>query len=98
MPPERDTDVMHASAVLTCNVAKLPRVRAAWASMLKHVAAAVADVALADVAHIFKRLHAPRHYFPTWGARFMGSLPAREELGRWAGDVALLVGEERDTR
>ena len=28
----------------------------------------------------------------------MWSLPAREELGRWAGDVVLLVGEERDTR
>ena len=28
----------------------------------------------------------------------MWSLPAREELGRWAGDVVLLVGEDRDTR
>ena len=35
---------------------------------------------------------------PTWAAHFMWSLPAREEIGRWAGDVVLLVGEERDTR
>ena len=91
-------DVMHESAVLTANVAKLPRVRAAWAAVLTHVAATVAEVALHDVAHILSRLHAPRHYFPTWGALFMWSLPAREELGRWAGDVMLLVGEERDTR
>ena len=26
------------------------------------------------------------------------SLPAREEIGRWAGDIVLLIGEERDTR
>ena len=42
--------------------------------------------------------HAPRHVFPAWAAKFNWSLPAREEIGRWAGDVVLLAGEERDTR
>ena len=42
--------------------------------------------------------HAPRHVFPAWAAKFNWSLPAREEIGRSAGDVVLLAGEERDTR
>ena len=42
--------------------------------------------------------HALRHYLPNWAARFVWSLPAREELGRWAGDILLLAGEERDTK
>ena len=42
--------------------------------------------------------HAPRHVFPVWAAKFNWSLPAREEIGRWAGDIVLLAGEERDTR
>ena len=42
--------------------------------------------------------HAPRHVYPTWAAKLNWSLPAREEIGRWAGDVVLLIGEERDTR
>ena len=28
----------------------------------------------------------------------MWSLPAREEIGRWVGDVQLVPGESRDTR
>ena len=43
--------------------------------------------------------HAPsRHVFPSWAAKFNWSLPAREEIGRWAGDIVLLAGEERDTQ
>ena len=42
--------------------------------------------------------HALRHYLPNWAARFLWSLPAREELGRRAGDILLLAGEKRDTK
>ena len=69
----------------------------AWAAALAHVAAAE-GVPSSRLAQLRLTGHAPRHVFPTWAAKFNWSLPAREEIGRWAGDIILLAGEERDTR
>ena len=65
--------------------------------MLQHVAAAE-SVPAALLEPLRLTGHASRHVYPAWAAKFNWSLPAREEIGRWAGDVVLLAGEERDTR
>ena len=69
-----------------------------WASLVQYVATYLGRADMANKAVMRLTGHALRHYLPNWGARFMWSLPAREELGRWAGDVLLIAGEERDTR
>ena len=61
-------------------------------------AALAEGIPLRELAQLRLTGHAPRHVFPVWAAKFNWSLPAREEIGRWAGDVILLAGEERDTR
>ena len=66
--------------------------------MLAYVRDVLRYVSSVDLAALKLTGHALRHFYPTWAARFNWSLPAREEIGRWAGDVVLLVGEERDTR
>ena len=74
------------------------RVAQAWGSMIADVAVRYSLRALIDKSLWRLTGHSPRHWAPNWAARFAWSLPAREELGRWAGDVLLLAGEERDTR
>ena len=90
-------NVAHAYAVALAEPAAKHRVDKAWEAMLEFVA-----TAQRVPASLLKPLrltgHAPRHVFPAWAAKFNWSLPAREEIGRWAGDVVLLAGEERDTR
>ena len=87
----------HATA-MPGKVPQLARVRKAWDSILLHVAARSSDLALRDIGLLRLTGHGPRHWLATWAAHFMFSLPAREEIGRWVGDIVLLVGEERDTR
>ena len=65
---------------------------------MQYLARTTADAALVDKALLRLTGHALRHYLPNWAARFLWSLPAREELGRWAGDILLIAGEERDTK
>ena len=74
------------------------RVAQAWGSLIADVAVRYSLQALTDKSLWRLTGHSPRHWAPNWAARFAWSLPAREELGRWAGDVLLLAGEERDTR
>ena len=74
------------------------RVAQAWGSFIAEVARSFSVGALTDKALWRLTGHSPRHWAPNWAARFAWSLPAREELGRWAGDILLLAGEERDTR
>ena len=69
-----------------------------WSEIVETLARATGDAALTDKSVTRLTGHALRHYLPNWAARFLWSLPAREELGRWAGYILLLVGEERDTR
>ena len=88
---------MHASACGLAEPAAKPRVQQAWLSVLQHVARAE-GVQAGVLSQLRLTGHADRHVFPVWAAKFNWSLPAREEIGRWAGDVVLLAGEERDTR
>ena len=89
-----------ASAVWIAPVseASAARVTSAWASIVQFLADSTSDAALVDKTLMRLTGHALRHYLPNWAARFLWSLPAREELGRWAGDILLLAGEERDTK
>ena len=88
---------MHASACELPEPAAKQRVQHAWKSVLQYAARAE-GVSVAVLAQLRLTGHAARHVFPGWAAKFMWSLPAREEIGRWAGDIVLLAGEERDTR
>ena len=81
----------------TCAEASLPLIRLAYASMLRRTAGRFQRVDLASM--VKPTAHGPRHWIPVWAQLFMWSLPAREELGRWLGDMEylLLPGEVRHT-
>ena len=90
--------VTHPSAVAKGKDASSARVKQGWAALLVYVRDVSRYACDVDFASLKLTGHALRHFYPGWAARFMWSLPAREEIGRWAGDIVLLVGEERDTR
>ena len=81
----------------TCAEASLPLIRLAYAAMLRRTASRFQRVNLASM--VKPTAHGPRHWIPVWAQLFMWSLPAREELGRWLGDMEylLLPGEVRHT-
>ena len=89
-------DVMHARAVIDGCEAPLSRVDEAWRSVVAHVDRRRPDIQLSSLRKL--TLHSPRHWLAFWAAIMMWSLPAREEIGRWVGDLQLVPGESRDTR
>jgi hypothetical protein len=89
-------DVMHARAVIDSCEAPLSRVDEAWKSVVAHVNRRRPDIQLSSLRKL--TLHSPRHWLAFWAAIMMWSLPAREEIGRWVGDLQLVPGESRDTR
>ena len=93
-----DITCLQAVFVAPCSEATEARVAQAWSSTIADVARRYSLHALTDKKLWRLTGHSPRHWAPNWAARFAWSLPAREELGRWAGDILLLAGEERDTR
>ena len=89
-------DVMHARAVIDSCEAPLPRVDEAWRSVVAYVSRRCPEMQLDNLRKL--TLHSPRHWLAFWAAIMMWSLPAREKIGRWVGDVQLVPGESRDTR
>ena len=90
-------DIAHAEACAQPAAASKPRVERAWDTLIHYVALRQ-GFQLSALRQLRLTGHAPRHVYPTWAAKLNWSLPAREEIGRWAGDIVLLIGEERDTR
>ena len=78
--------------------ADLGLVRMAYGSMLHRTEQRFPRVVVSVMSK--PTCHGPRHWCPVWARLFMWSLPAREELGRWLGDmeIILLPGEVRHTK
>jgi hypothetical protein len=78
--------------------ADLGLVRVAYGCMLHRTEQRFPRVVVSDMSK--PTCHGPRHWCPLWARLFMWSLPAREELGRWLGDmeIMLLPGEVRHTK
>jgi hypothetical protein len=89
-------DGMHTRAVIDSCEAPLTRVDEAWRSVVAYVNRRRPDMKLSSFGKL--TLHSPRHWLAFWAAIMMWSLPAREEIGRWVGDLQLVPGESRDTR